>query len=375
MPIPPDVETTVVGAGVVGLAIAAACARLGQDVVVLERNASIGQEISSRSSEVIHAGLYYPSGSLKAVACVAGRKRLYDFAAENGIAAKRVGKLVVATSPAEIVTLKKIEAHARANGVDDVRWLSSADARALEPEISCSAALLSPSTGIVDSHGLMKSLEGHLQTHNGSVVLQSDLQAVRLNSGDVFELDIASGGQSSILTTRNLVVAAGLGMARLRDVLPAGKGYEAPRTGFAKGHYFSLLGSSPFRHLVYPVPVDGGLGTHLTLDLQGRARFGPDVEWIDSVDYSFNDCGGARRAEYERSIRHYWPGLPPGALEPGYTGIRPKISAKGQPAADFEIHGPERHGIGRLVALYGIESPGRTSSLEIAERCAAILRS
>lgn len=365
----PDIETAVIGGGVIGLAIAVACANKGQEAIVFERNTDVGREVSSRSSEVIHAGIYYPNGSLKSKACVCGRKRLYEFAERNGVPAKRIGKLVVATASAEIAVLQKFDSLARANGVEDLRWLTAADVQALEPEVACVAALLSPSTGIIDSHALMKALEGCLQAANGSVVLRSQLQSALCLPDGTFELEIASGSEISKLTARNLFVAGGLGMASLCDKLPFGNGYEPPKTRFAKGHYFTLHGRAPFQHLVYPVPVDGGLGTHLTLDLQGAARFGPDVQWIDRIDYTFDDPGGKRRADFEHAIRRYWPALPDGALEPGYTGIRPKISSKGEPPADFEIHGPERHGIPRMVALYGIESPGLTSCLALADLC------
>ncbi len=366
---PPDIETAVIGGGVIGLAIAVACTNKGQEAVVFERNADVGREVTSRSSEVIHAGIYYPKGSLKAQACVAGRKRLYEFAGQNAVPAKRIGKLIVATASAEVALLQKFEGLAYANGVEDLRWLTAADARALEPEVACVAALFSPSTGIIDSHALMKALEGCLQAGNGSVVLRSQLQSALCLSDGTFELEIASGSEISKLTARNLFVAGGLGMASLRDKLPFGNGYEPPKTRFAKGHYFILQGRAPFQHLVYPVPVDGGLGTHLTLDLQGAARFGPDVQWIDRIDYTFDDPGGERRAAFEHAIRRYWPALPDGALEPGYTAVRPKISSKGEPPADFEIHGPEKHGIPRMVALYGIESPGLTSCLALADYC------
>lgn len=332
-----DIETAVIGGGAIGLAIAFACAATGQETTVLERRSDIGQEVSSRSSEVIHGGIYYPKGSLKAATCVAGRKHLYEFAAQSGVPAKRVGKLIVATSPSEVPTLESIQAQGRANGVDDLRWLAAAEARALEPEVNSTAALLSPSTGIIDSHALMKSLEGHLQARGGSVVLNTELRRVHNCSDGSFELEVISGGQVSTLIARNLFVAGGLGMATLRTALPFANGYEPPRTRFAKGHYFTLQGRAPFQHLIYPVPVEGGLGTHLTLDLQGRGRFGPDVQWVDDVGYAFDDPEGYRKEEFDRSIRRYWPSLPEGALEPGYTGIRPKLSARGEQPADFKF--------------------------------------
>jgi L-2-hydroxyglutarate oxidase LhgO len=367
----PDIETAVIGGGVIGLAIAARCAQMGQEVFVLERNSSFGQETSSRSSEVIHAGLYYPKGSRKAALCVEGKKRLYQFAAENAVAAKRLGKLIVATSPGEVQALDSIATKARANGVDDLRFLSSGEVRSLEPEIACAGALLSPSTGILDSHGLMQALDSHLSINGGRVVCNTLVKSVtRLDNG-VFELEAQSAGAAASLTARNLIVAAGLGMAELGPALPRSPSYAPPPMFFAKGHYFTISGPTPFQHLVYPVPVDGGLGTHLTLDMDGRARFGPDVQWIDRIGYAFDDPLGMRKTEFEHAIRRYWPGLPDGALEPAYTGIRPKLSGQGHPARDFEIHGVETHGIPRMVALYGIESPGLTASLAISEYVAA----
>ncbi|HMN38929.1 MAG TPA: NAD(P)/FAD-dependent oxidoreductase [Hyphomicrobium sp.] len=368
-----DFETVVIGGGVIGLAIAEACARKGQETVVLERHSRVGQEISSRSSEVVHAGIYYSQGSLKASACVEGRRRLYEFAHENGVTVGKLGKLIVATSPSEVPNLKAIRAQAIANGVDDLVWLEPSQARDLEPEISCSAALFSPSTGIVDSHAFMQALEGHLLARGGSVVLNAEVSGVRLCADGTFALEVISNGELTTLTSRNLFAAGGLGMTGLSSILPRSAGYEPPCVHFAKGHYFTLQGKAPFRHLIYPVPVEGGLGTHLTMDMQGRARFGPDVQWVDKLDYGFDDAGGRRRSQFEASIRRYWPHLPSAALEPAYTGIRPKITRKGEPAGDFLIHGPSEHGISRMAALYGIESPGLTSSLAIAQYCVGLL--
>ncbi len=368
-----DVETVVVGAGVVGLAIARALARKGQEVLVLERHDRIGSETSSRNSEVIHAGIYYPPGSLRARLCVSGKEQLYAFCAENGVAHTRCGKLLVATQDAEIARLEAIAATARANGVADLRRLSAEEARALEPEVACVAAYLSPSTGVIDSHGLMLALEGHLTAKGGEVVLNASATGLaRLDDGG-FAIDIDSGGETSRLTAKTLVLAAGFGGTELGRMLTYPHNYRVPRTYPAKGHYFSLSGRAPFRHLVYPMPQGAWLGVHLTLDVAGRAKFGPDIEWKDEVSYDFEDPEGERRITFEHEIRRYWPGLPDGALHPDYVGVRPKIYRQGEPVADFAIHGAETHGLAGLVALYGIESPGLTSSLAIGDTVAALL--
>jgi L-2-hydroxyglutarate oxidase LhgO len=363
----------VVGAGVVGLAIARALALRGHEVLVLERHNRIGSETSSRNSEVIHAGLYYPPGSLRARLCVAGKKLLYDFCAENGVAHNRCGKLLVATQEAEIAKLEAIAATAKVNGVDDLSRLTTQEARALEPEVACVAAYLSPSTGVIDSHALMFALEGHLTARGGQVVLNAAATGLAQRDDLGFEIEIDSAGETSNLTAKSLVVAAGFGATELGRKLAYKPGYAVPETFPAKGHYFSLSGRAPFRHLVYPMPDGAWLGVHLTLDVAGRAKFGPDIEWKDEVSYDFEDADGARRGRFEAEIRRYWPGLPDGALNPDYVGVRPKIYRQGEPAADFAIHGPSEHGLPRLVALYGIESPGLTASLAIGEHVAALL--
>lgn len=362
----PDIETIVIGGGVIGLAIAAACADAGQETFLFERNDALGREVSSRSSEVIHAGLYYPAQSLKARMCVTGKQLLYAYARERNVPVRNVGKIVVATTPAETAALDAIAAKAKANGVEDLEILNAGDIRARQPEITGIKGLFSPSTGIINSHGLMQALEADVLNHGGTIVLETEVRNVTLSEHGLFELEISSGGDTARITARNLFAAAGLGMAELGNMLPHSGSYAPPRLYFAKGHYFTLRSRSPFHHLVYPVPVDGGLGTHLTLDMDGRARFGPDVQWLDHIDYTFEDADGSRGADFERSIRRYWPGLPDGALEPSYTGIRPKLSRHGESARDFEIHGPRDHGVPNLVALYGIESPGLTSCLAIA---------
>lgn len=370
----PDIDIVVIGAGVVGLAIARALTAAGREVMVLEQHGAVGQETSSRSSEVIHAGLYYPPGSLKARLCVAGRERLYAFARENGIPHARIGKIVVAISEEEQPRLAALTATARANGVHDLAHLDAAAVRALEPEIACAGALLSPSTGIVDSHAFMVALEGHVRSGRGSIVFNAAVERIRLLESGAFALDTASAGERATLTAGCLVIAAGLDASRLGAMAAAGSSYVPPRTRFARGHYYALHGTAPFRHLVYPLPRnDGALGIHLTLDLAGRARFGPDIEWQDEPSTAFDDLGGARRRRFEHEIRRYWPGLADGSLSPAYVGVRPKIHGIGEPAADFAIHAEPEHGIPGLVALYGIESPGLTASLAIGDHVAALL--
>ena len=370
-----DVETVVIGAGVVGLAIARAFALRGHEVLVLERHGRIGSETSARNSEVIHAGLYYPPGSLRAKLCVSGKALLYRFCADSGVAHLRCGKLLVATEEAEIAQLDAIAANAKANGVDDLRRLPAEEARRLEPELSCVAAYLSPSTGIVDSHGLMTALEGHLTAFGGGVVLNTAVTSLAAPGGATGDFQIASesGGETSRLTARNVVLAAGFGATALGRSLSYPGDYRVPETYPAKGHYFALSRRAPFNHLVYPMPQGAWLGVHLTFDVAHRAKFGPDIAWTDTVTYDFEDAGGARRAKFEHAIRRYWPGLPEAALQPDTVGVRPKIYRQGEPVADFAIHGPAAHGIPRLVALYGIESPGLTSSLAIGEHVAALL--
>jgi len=374
--VPADVETIVIGAGVVGLAIGRALALVGHRVLVLERHGRIGTETSARNSEVIHAGLYYPPGSLRAKLCVSGKALLYRFCAENAVAHLTCGKLLVATEDSEIPKLEAIAANAKANGVADLRRLPAEEARALEPELSCVAAYLSPSTGVVDTGGLVQVIEGHLTTLGGEVVpnaAATRIDAPRSETAD-FAIEVASGGETSALTARNVVIAAGLGATALGRTLRYPQGYRVPETYPAKGHYFALSGRAPFRHLVYPMPQGAWLGVHLTFDVARRARFGPDIQWTNGVSYRFEDADGARRARFECAIRRYWPGLPDDALTPDSVGVRPKIYREGEPVADFAIDGPAAHGIPRLVALYGIESPGLTSSLAIGEHVTALLK-
>lgn len=373
----PDVETVVIGAGVVGLAVARALIEQGHEVMLLERHDGIGRETSGRSSEVIHAGLYYPPGSLKATLCVEGRRLLYEFARENGVPHARYGKLVVATAEDERERLDSVAGTALANGVADLVRLNGADVHALEPEVAAVAALLSPSTGVIDSHALMVALEGHIRTGSGSVVLNTAVEGLAAPEDAPFEIATLSTGEGAraraTLTARNLVIAAGLGATRLGTMLVAGPRYQPPETYPARGHYYALEGEAPFRHLVYPLPREAWLGIHLTLDVAGRAKFGPDLEWQQEPSTIFDDRDGERRAHFEHEIRRYWPGLADGKLQPAYVGIRPKIYRSGEAAIDFAIHGEGEHGVPRLVALYGIESPGLTSSLAIGAHVAAML--
>ncbi len=362
-----DVEAIIVGAGVVGLAAARALALRGHEVLVIERHERTGSETSSRNSEVVHAGLYYPPGSLRARMCVAGKEQLYRFSAESGVAVQRLGKLLVASCEEERPGLAAIAEAARRNGVTDLVMLSAAEAKAIEPELSCVAACLSPSTGIIDSHGLLMALEGHLAALGGQVQLRTAVTGIQSRDDGSFAVEIASAGEQTMITAERLVLTAGLGASALALRIAWPGSYRPPMTYLAKGHYYALTGRAPFRRLVYPLPRAGGLGIHFTLDIAGRAKFGPDIAWTDRLDYAFEDEDGARREAFERAIRRYWPGLPDGALQPGDTGLRPKLTRPGEAAADFTIHGLETHGVPGLVALYGIESPGLTSALAIGD--------
>jgi len=355
----------VVGAGVVGLAAARALALRGREVVIIEKAGAIGTETSSRNSEVIHAGIYYAPGSLKARLCTTGRAMLYDYAAARGVPHQRCGKLIVATSPDQMAVLDTIAGHAAANGVA-LTMLTAAEATALEPALSCQGALLSPETGIVDSHALMAALLADAEVAGAQLALGT--RVVAIDSGpDGFVVETEAEGERFTLAADMVVNAAGLWAS---EVALATRGLDpahVPVTRYARGSYYAVPGRPAFSRLIYPVPEPGGLGVHLTLDLGGSMRFGPDVEWIDGVDYRVNPD---RQAHFETEIRRYWPGLPQGALAPTYCGIRPKISGPGEPAADFRIDGPEVHGLHGLVNLFGIESPGLTSSLAIAEEVA-----
>jgi L-2-hydroxyglutarate oxidase LhgO len=368
------IDAVVVGAGVVGLAIARSLARAGREVVVLEAAHAIGTVTSSRNSEVIHAGLYYPTGSLKAQLCVQGRQMLYAWCVERGVEHRRCGKLIVATHDGQLAGLKALQAQAEANGVHDLQWLGAAEARALEPQLHGVAALLSPSTGIVDSHGLMLSLQGDAEAHGAMLAFDSPVLGGRLN-GRGIELDVG-GAQPMGLLARTVINSAGLQAPQLAARIAGLAPRHVPTPHFLKGSYFSLAGRAPFSRLVYPMHEGAWLGVHLTLDLGGQARFGPDAEWLpdetaaDAIDYRVDP----RRAEvFYEAIRRYWPALPDRALQPAYSGVRPKIHGPGEPAPDFVIQGPAAHGVPGLVNLFGIESPGLTSALAIGDHVAALL--
>jgi L-2-hydroxyglutarate oxidase LhgO len=356
------VECVVIGAGVIGLAVARRLAQAGREVIILEAAEGIGTVTSSRNSEVIHAGIYYSAGSLMARMCVGGRHVLYRYCRDHGIPHRNCGKLIVATSPKETEKLQSIRAHAEANGVLDLQPLSGAEARALEPALNCDAALLSPSTGIIDSHAYMLALRGDAEDAGAACAFHTPLLSGRALA-DRIELD--AGGDAPIrLECRLLVNAAGLGataVARSIDGMPIDL---IPPAYLAKGNYFSCSARAPFSRLIYPVPEPGGLGVHLTLDMAGQARFGPDVEWVDAIDYAVDP---ARAERFYPAIRRYWPTLPDGALMPSYSGIRPKIVPPAVAAQDFLIQGPRDHGVDGLINLFGIESPGLTSSLAIAD--------
>ena len=368
-----DVECVVIGAGVVGLACAARLAEQGREVLVIERNNGIGEEISARNSEVIHAGIYYQPGSLKARLCVEGKSLLYRYCAERQIRYERIGKLIVACDDEEIHTLRQLQATAIANGVHDLRWLTGEEAREIEPAIRCKAALFSPSTGIVDSHGLMLSLQADLEDRGGAVSFGSVVTKIRM-TGDGVEIHADCGGESVAVKAAMLVNCAGLGARQVAGLCPGN--IILPNAWFAKGSYFRLSGPAPFRHLIYPVPVPGGLGVHLTLDLDHRARFGPDVERVAAAAATLN-VEPQRGQSFYQSIRRYWPELPDDALQPDYAGIRPKITHPGATEhefSDFAILTAGDHGMPGVVHCLGIESPGLTSSLAIALMVATDLR-
>lgn len=361
------IDSVVIGAGVVGLAVARALAQAGRETLVLESESAFGTMTSSRNSEVIHAGIYYPQGSLKAQLCVRGKELLYDYCERYGVEYRRCGKLIVATSQEQNAELDGIIEFARGNGVDDLRLLDRDEALVLEPQLHCTAAVLSPSTGIIDSHGFMLSLLGQAEIAGAMFVGMSPVRRL-IPQADGIAIVTGDDAEPQLLA-RCVVNAAGIDAPAIAGLVEGLSPQHVPRAHYAKGSYFTLTGRAPFSRLVYPVPEHGGLGVHLTLDLAGQARFGPDVEWVDAPDYSVDP----RRADvfYSR-IRAYWPGLKDGALAPGYAGIRPKISGPGEPSADFRIDGPQTHGVPGLINLFGIESPGLTASLAIADAVNAL---
>jgi L-2-hydroxyglutarate oxidase LhgO len=353
-------QVLVAGAGVVGLAVARAAARRGHEVIVAEAASAIGTGTSSRNSEVIHAGMYYPTGTLRQKHCVRGRRMLYEFLVSHGVPHRKCGKLIVATEEAERAKVEAIYVQGQNNGVEGLELIGGNAARALEPELSCVAALLSPETGIIDGHSYMLALHGDIEDAGGAIALNTPVEhalrkdgqwSVRFGGGNTFEFDA-------------LVNCAGLGaqaLARHIDDYPESR---VPRLVFGKGNYFSYSGKPAFSRLIYPMPIDGGLGVHVTLDLAGRMRFGPDVEWVDTENY---DVDPSRADSFYDRVRTYWPGLRDGSLIPDYAGIRPKLRGPGEGQADFLVEGPVEHGVPGLVQMFGIESPGLTSSLSLAD--------
>ncbi len=366
-----QVDAVVIGAGVVGLAVARALALSGREVLVLESENAIGTGTSSRNSEVIHAGIYYPAGSLKARLCVQGKQMLYAYCAERGVAHQRLGKLIVATNPEQVQALDGIMAKAAANGVHDLQKLTAAQAQALEPALACEAALLSPSTGVIDSHGYMLALQGDMENAGGLLALVSPVQHIGVRQGTASHPIRVCTQDGTELACKVLVNAAGLHAVAIARGMDGLDKNLLPHAHYAKGNYFTLAGKAPFSRLIYPVPEKAGLGVHLTLDLGGQAKFGPDVQWVD--DPADLQVDPRRGDAFYAEVRKYWPDLADGALQPGYAGMRPKINAPHEAAADFMIQGPAEHGVPGLVNLLGIESPGLTSSLAIGtEVCARL---
>ncbi|MGF6781377.1 NAD(P)/FAD-dependent oxidoreductase [Paraburkholderia sp. GAS334] len=363
------VDCVVVGAGVVGLAVARALALSGREVVILESERAVGTGTSSRNSEVVHAGIYYRPGSEKARLCVEGKRLLYEYCALHGVEHRCSGKLIVAADSSQVAELEAIHQNATACGVDDLQWLDKSSVAQIEPALNAHAALLSPSTGIVDSHGLMLALQGDAE--DAGAMIAFDARVVRgAVANDGLELEVMTDGQPMLLRAKTVVNSAGLFAADVAAGIEGLLPEHVPPRYFAKGSYFTCTSRVPFSHLVYPVPEPGGLGLHLTLDLAGQARFGPNVEWIEAIDYAVDPRGSEA---FYSAVRRYWPGLPENALQPGYAGIRPKIVGRGEPAADFRIDGTSTHGVQGLVNLFGIESPGLTASLAIAARVVALV--
>ena len=362
------IDCAVIGAGVIGLAVARRLAMSGREVVVLEAETHFGTHTSSRNSEVMHAGIYYPTGSLKARLCFPGRQALYRYCAEHAVNHRRIGKVIVACDDTERAGLAKYLQQGEINGCDDLRMLSAAELAEMEPEVRCVAGFLSPSTGIIDAHGLMLAYLGDLEQHGGALALASPVLSGKV-SGDGIVLEVG-GAESMTLVCRTVVNCAGFHAQALARNLTGVPPATIPPTYYAIGHYYTLSGKAPFNRLVYPVARQDWLGVHVTLDLGGQVKFGPDITWIDRIDYNFD---ASREQAFYTAIRRYYPGLKDGALQPGYTGIRPKLHRQGEPAPDFVIQGPRDHGVPGLVNLYGIESPGLTSSLAIGDYVAELL--
>jgi L-2-hydroxyglutarate oxidase LhgO len=361
-------QVLVVGAGVVGLGIARAVALAGHEVIVAEAESAIGTITSARSSEVIHAGLYYPTNSLRAYHCVRGRRMLYDYCGPRGVPHRKLGKLVVATDESEVKRLDDIHKQALINGCENLAIIDAAAVRKIEPAVFCLAAMNSPETGIIDSHGYMLSLRGEIEDHGGMIALNTRIErVVQVPQG--WEVHF---GASETIVVDAVVNAAGLGAQKLARATEGYPQDRVPRLFYGKGSYFSYSGRPVFQRLIYPTPIHGGLGVHVVLDMGGRMRFGPDVEWVEREDYAVDP---ARALAFYDRIRRYWPALPDGALIPDYAGIRPKISSQSEPQVDFIIDAPKDHGVPRLVMLFGIESPGLTSSLSIGEVVAGYLSS
>ena len=362
-----EVDCVVIGAGVIGLAVARALALRRRTVIILERERHFGMHMSSRNSEVIHAGIHYAPGSIKARTCVSGRELLYGYCRERGIAHRRCGKFIVATAEVQFAQLHAIESQARANGVFDLEWLDGPQAKRCEPALACEAALWSPSTGIIDSHGLMLSLLADAEARDARIAYGAAVTALEPTTSGV-EVFIESEPRP-VLRARVIVNAAGLDAPKVARSIEGFPAQHIPATRYAKGSYFALAGTAPFSRLIYPVPESAGLGVHLTLDLAGRARFGPDVEWVEDLDY---DVDARRAASFYGAVRRYWPALADGRLTPAYAGIRPKLASGGTAAADFYLSGPSDHGMAGIVNLFGMESPGLTASLALAERVARL---
>ncbi|HXY58887.1 MAG TPA: NAD(P)/FAD-dependent oxidoreductase [Methylocystis sp.] len=370
-----EVDNLVVGAGVIGLAIGAEFARRGRSIFVIEAGPNFGQGISSRNSEVIHSGIYYPTGSLKHLFCVEGRRRLYAYCQNHGVAYRKCGKLVAAFDDAESEGLATLAGRAEQNHVENVEIVDGATARRMEPALRAASALHVKETGIIDSHGLMLSLLGEIEDGGGALLPNHRAVGGRLAGGSRYEVRVESPSGLLAITTANLIIAAGMWTNALAARFEGMSSLGAPPLFLAKGSYFALSGPSPFTRLIYPLPMRGGLGVHLTLTLDGRARFGPDVEWLVSNNPEQTDFGvdPARAQDFYASVRRYWPELPDGALIPDYAGVRPKLAGPNAPAADFRLSGPQEHGFSGLLVLYGMESPGLTSALAVGARVADML--